>query len=152
MFISEQYDGGILVSIIDNIYASKGLYQQLLAPVCKKYNLTDSELVILLFLASDEGGDTATDIVLNQRLKKSVVSGSLKDLQDRGFISCEYLDGNRRSVHLKLKDDANEVIEQAMQIQKQCYEILTDGLSKKEKENLKSYLEKVNDNIRKYRQ
>ena len=151
MFISEQYDGGILVSIIDNIYASKGLYQQLLAPVCKKYNLTDSELVILLYLASDDG-DTATDIVLNRRLKKSVVSGSLKDLQDRGYISCEYLDGNRRSVHLKLKDEAIDVVEDARKIQKQCYEILTDGLSKKEKENLKSYLEKVNDNIRKYRQ
>lgn len=139
-----------MFSIIDNIYASKGLYQELLGPVCKKYNLTDSEVVILLFLAGNDG-DTATDIVLRQRLKKSVVSVSLKDLLDRGLISSTYLDGNRKSAHLKVTEKAEEIILEAKKVQDDYYKLLTDGLSKDEKNNLSSYLKIVNDNIKSYR-
>ena len=139
-----------MFSIIDNIYASKGLYQELLGPVCKKYNLTDSEVVILLFLAGNDG-DTATDIVLRQRLKKSVVSVSLKDLLDRGLISSTYLDGNRKSAHLKVTEKAEEIILEAKKVQDDYYKLLTDGLSKDEKNNLSSYLKIVNNNIKSYR-
>lgn len=139
-----------MFSIIDNIYASKGLYQELLGPVCKKYNLTDSEVVILLFLAGNDG-DTATDIVLRQRLKKSVVSVSLKDLLDRGLISSTYLDGNRKSAHLKVTQKAEEIILEAKKVQDDYYKLLTDGLSKDEKNNLSSYLKIVNNNIKSYR-
>lgn len=139
-----------MFSIIDNIYASKGLYQELLGPVCKKYNLTDSEVVILLFLKGNDG-DTATDIVLRQRLKKSVVSVSLKDLLDRGLISSTYLDGNRKSAHLKVTEKAEEIISEAKKVQDDYYKLLTDGLSKDEKNNLSSYLKIVNNNIKSYR-
>ena len=139
-----------MFSIIDNIYASKGLYQELLGPVCKKYNLTDSEVVILLFLAGNDG-DTATDIVLRQRLKKSVVSVSLKDLLDRGLISSAYLDGNRKSAHLKVTEKAEEIIAEAKKVQDDYYKLLTEGLSKDEKNNLSSYLKIVNNNIKSYR-
>lgn len=139
-----------MVTVIDNIYASKGLYQELLGPVCRKYDLTDSEVIILLFLAEKEDV-TATDIVLSRRLKKSVVSVSLKDLHDRGLIESRYLDGNRRSVHLKVTDDADEIIAEARNVQDEYYEILTEGLSREEKNSLKACLKKVNENIRKYR-
>lgn len=140
-----------MFSIIDNIYASKGLYQELLSPICKKYDLTDSEIVILLFLASEPDGDTATDIVLRQRLKKSVVSVSLRDLQDRGLITSSYLDGNRRSLHLDITDKAKDIVLEARKVQEEYYKILTEGLSSKEKTNLRNYLEVVNDNIKRYR-
>ena len=139
-----------MFSIIDNIYASKGLYQELLGPVCKKYNLTDSEVVILLFLNGNDG-DTATDIVLRQRLKKSVVSVSLKDLLDRGLISSTYLDGNRKSAHLKVTEKAEEIISETKKVQDDYYKLLTEGLNKDEKNNLNSYLKIVNNNIKSYR-
>lgn len=140
-----------MLTIIDNIYASKGLYQQLLSPLCKKYDLTDSEVVILMFLADKSTGDTATDIVVNERLKKSVVSVSLKDLQDKKLISSEYLDGNRRSVHLKLEEKARKIVKEAKKIRDNYYQILTEGLSKEDKDNLNSYLKVVSNNIKKYR-
>lgn len=140
-----------MLTIIDNIYASKGLYQQLLSPLCKKYDLTDSEVVILMFLADKSTGDTATDIVVNERLKKSVVSVSLKDLQDKKLISSEYLDGNRRSVHLKLEEKAHKIVKEAKKIRDNYYQILTEGLSKEDKDNLNSYLKVVSNNIKKYR-
>ena len=92
-----------------------------------------------MFLAGNDG-DTATDIVLRQRLKKSVVSVSLKDLLDRGLISSTYLDGNRKSAHLKVNEKAEEIILEAKKVQDDYYKLLTEGLSKDEKNNLNSYL------------
>lgn len=140
-----------MLTILDNIYASKGLYQELLSPLCKKYNLTDSEVVILMFLDDKTTGDTSTDIVLNQRLKKSVVSGSIKDLLDRKLISSEYYDGNRRSLHLKLEDGAKQIVNEAKEVKDIYYQILTEGLDKKEKSNLESYMKKISKNIRSYK-
>ena len=40
-----------MIPLLESAYASKGLYQELLGPLCKKYNLTDSEVIILLYLA-----------------------------------------------------------------------------------------------------
>ncbi len=140
-----------MLTILDNIYASKGLYQELLSPLCKKYNLTDSEVVILMFLDDKTTGDTSTDIVLNQRLKKSVVSGSIKDLLDRKLISSEYYDGNRRSLHLKLEDGAKQIVNEAKEVKDIYYQILTEGLDKQEKSNLESYMKKISKNIKSYK-
>lgn len=140
-----------MLTIVDNIYASKGLFQELLSPVCKKYDLTDSEIIILLFLADKSNGDTATDIVLKQHFKKSVVSVSLKDLIDKKLISSEYLNGNRRSQHLKLEKKAETIVKEAKLIKQEYYRILTNGLSKEEISNLNTYLKTVSKNIKGYK-
>lgn len=137
--------------IFDVIYASKGLHQELLRPVCRKYDLTDSEIMILLFLSDGTDRNTATDIVIGRRIKKSVVSASLKDLQDRGLISGYYLEGNHRSLHLKVNESASEIISEAKKVREDCYGLLTEGLDRKEKNDLKAYLKIVNENITRYR-
>ncbi len=137
--------------IFDVIYASKGLYQELLRPVCRKYDLTDSEIMILLFLSDKPDRDTATDIVIERRIKKSVVSASLKELQDRGLISGYYLEGNHRSLHLKVNESASEIVSEAKKAREDCYDLLTEGLDRKEKNDFRSYLKIVNENIIRYR-
>ena len=89
-----------MLTIIEELIASKGLYLDLLNPVCRKYDLTESEILVLLYLANNPKKDTATDIVEVLGLKKAVVSVSIKDLYNRGFINDTYHEGNRRSIHL----------------------------------------------------
>ena len=137
--------------MFDIIYASKGLYQELLRPVCKKYDLTDSEIMILLFLNDEPEYDTASDIVKRRKMKKSVVSVSLRDLENRGLIEGYHLEGDRRSLHLKVNESAKEVISEAKQIREDCYDLLTEGLSRKEKDDLRSYLMTISGNIAGYR-
>ena len=140
-----------MTSFSDAFYGGKGLFQIMLQPLCKKYDLTDSQIAILLFLDDEETGDTATDIVERLRLRKSVVSMALKDLQSRDYISAMHHDGNRRSLHLKLKDKALSVVDEAKNIKAEHEETLIEGLSKKETEMLMNCLKKINENIRKYR-
>ena len=139
-----------MIPLLESIYASKGLYQELLGPLCKKYDLTDSELIILLYLEDSNPADTATRIVASQRLKKSVVSVSIDDLEKRGMIESYHEQGDRRTKHLRVMDPAKPVIKEAKKIQERYYDILTDGLSPAEKGQLNEYLKKVNQNISGY--
>lgn len=140
-----------MISFTDVFYGGKGLFQRMIQPLCKKYDLTDSQIAILLFLDDEESGDTATDIVERLRLRKSVVSMALKDLQGRDYISSMYHEGNRRSLHLKLEDKAREIVKEAKDIQSEHRGILTDGFSSRDAKMLTDLLEKMNDNIRKCR-
>ena len=139
-----------MIPLLENAYAAKGLYQELLGPLCKKYDLTDTQIIILLYLADSNPADTATKIVRSQRLKKPVVSMSIDDLENRGMIESCYRDGDRRSKHLKVLDDARPIIREARKIQDRYYSLLTEGLDEEEKDQLNSCLKKVNENISGY--
>ena len=139
-----------MIPLIENVYASKGLYQKLLGPICKKYDLTDSQIIILQYLADPNPVDTATKIVKAQRLKKSVVSMSIDDLEKKGFISSYYQEGDRKTKHLKVNGTAKPVIKDARKIQDDCYELLTDGFDEEDRSRLNRYMKKINRNISRY--
>ena len=139
-----------MIPLIESVYAKKGLYQEMLGPLCKKYDLTDSEVIILLYLADRNPADTATMIIRSQRLKKSVVSMSIDDLENRGMIESYYLEGDHRTKHLKVLDSAKPIIKEAKKIQDQYYDLLTQGLKENEKDLLNTFLKKINRNISGY--
>lgn len=140
-----------MLSFIENVIAGKGLYHELLNPVCKKYNLTESEILILLHLGKMPKDNTATDIVEKQRLKKSVVSVSIKDLQKMGLITSAYTDDNHRSIHLKLTDEAKKIVKEAKKIEDKYFEIVTKGFDNQDKQMFNDYLKRISDNIKSYR-
>ena len=140
-----------MLSFIENVIAGKGLYHQLLNPVCKKYNLTESEILILLHLAKLPKDNTATDIVDKQRLKKSVVSVSIKDLQKMGLLTCAYSDDNHRSIHLKLTDEAKKIVKEASKIEDEYFKIVTKGFDNQDKQMFNDYLKRISENINSYK-
>jgi len=139
-----------MYNFVENIFLGKELYQTILAPVCDKYDMTHTEMVILLFLASNPHLNTATDIVKGRRMTKSSVSMSLRSLQERGMVSGEFEDGNHRSIHLNICEDASRILEEANEAQDTYFSILSDGFSKEEIDIFRSYFERVTNNIKSY--
>lgn len=137
-------------NFVENIFLGRELHQTILAPVCEKHNMTHTEMVILLFLASNPKLNTATDIVKNRRMTKSSVSMSLRNLQDRGLISGEFVDGNHRTIHLSICNTANQIIEEAEAAQNKYFAILSDGFSEEDLEKFRGYFERVSENIKAY--
>ncbi|MCR4855700.1 MAG: MarR family winged helix-turn-helix transcriptional regulator [Erysipelotrichaceae bacterium] len=139
-----------MIPLLESIYGAKGLYQQLLGPLCRKYGLTDTEVIILLYLADKNPADTATEIIKAQRLKKAVVSVSIDDLEKRGLISSVYAKEDRRIKRLMVNEEAWTIIREARRIQDEYVALLTEGLEKDEVSELNKYLKKVNNNISRY--
>lgn len=132
---------------LENIFSSKELYLKVLTPVCEMYNLSHTEMIILLCLSNHPQLDTATDIVNLHKLTKSAVSMSVGSLQEKGLITGEHLNGNRRSIHLKICEAAAPMIEEGQKAQRAFLDIVLAGFTDEDKDRFKRYFERIATNI-----
>ncbi|MBP3683474.1 MAG: MarR family transcriptional regulator [Oscillospiraceae bacterium] len=127
--------------------AQKG-YARLLDPICKKYDLTRNELDVLLFLANNPQFDRAVDIVNNRGLSKSHVSLSISGLEEKGLLIRHNDPADKRTVHLKLTDKAEEIAEAGRLAQKRFFSYLHQGVTQEQIDLMVEFGKKVNENIK----
>ena len=123
--------------------ALKRRYIHEMAQVQNKWQLTGMEVDVILFLGNNPGYDTATDMVQLCQLTKSHVSKAVDHLTELGLITQERDQQNRRRVHLRLTDAAQPVLEAGQAAQKRFVDVLTRGLTDKDKEQMKRMLETI---------
>ena len=140
-----------MLPLIEDAIAAKGFYQEWLNPVCRKYDLTESEMLVLVYLSANSSKDTAKDIATKQKLKKPIVSVSLKDLQNRGLITGSQYEEDHRSIHLMLTPEGEKIIKEIRKAERECEKVLMEGFDKDEKKDLMKYLNRINRNMDSYR-
>ncbi len=133
----------MIIDFLDTIASLKKLYAVSLEPICKQYSLTRMELDILLFLANNPQYDSAKDIIERRRLAKSHVSTSINSLIKKNYLESKYLPDNKKTVHLKLLNSTNEVIEAGQLVQKNFFETILKDLSKNEKQIIIDVFSKI---------
>ena len=136
----------MIIDFLDTITTIKKLYTVSLEPVCKQYDLTRMELDILLFLANNPQYDSAKDIIERRKLTKSHVSTSIKSLTKNNYLKPVYLPNNKKTVHLKLLNSADEIIKADQQAQKNFFETILKDFSKDEKQTIINAFSKIQRN------
>lgn len=136
--------------IIKNLYVNGELLSALFEPVCSKYKLTMTELKVLLFLAKNKQYDTATEIVEGLKITKSHVSSSVRDLTERGYLQGGYEGNNHRTIHLRLCDASDEIIQEGSRVQEDFLSIVTDGFSDEEISLFRNFVSRINQNANEY--
>ncbi len=131
------------------LYLGKNFFRKCYEPVCEKYCLSALELDIIIFLSESPNDDTATDIVEKRGFAKSNVSNAVRSLTDNGFIEGFYLNDNRRSVHLRLLDKANNVIDDAGIAKEKFLSSIFQDFSQEELEQVKFFFTRLANNIEK---
>ena len=131
----------------DILSQSQKAYGKQLEPVCKKWDLTRSEVDVLLFLFNNPGYDRAADIVTRRGMAKSHVSMSVASLAERGLLERLCSPTDRRTVHLKLSAEGEGIAAEARQAQRQFFRLLYDGVSSEELELWDRITQKVFENI-----
>ena len=124
------------------------LYTKKILEVASKYNMNKVEVDILLFLNNNPQYDTAKDIVEVRGIAKSYVSKSIDKLVEKKLLSLNVDKKDRRIVHLKVESSANTVIKEALEAQKKYVDTIYNGISKEEKDVLKSIMDKIIKNIK----
>ena len=126
--------------------AKKG-YSRVMDPVCKQWDLTRNELDVMLFLANNPGFDRAADIVSRRGLAKSHVSLSVGSLEAKGLLirSCDPVD--RRTVHLRLTEQALEIARQGREAQVGFFSSVYAGLTAEEVDTWQNIMLKLVKNI-----
>ena len=131
----------------DILSQSQKAYSKQLEPVCKKWNLTRSEVDVLLFLYNNPGYDRAADIVTHRGMAKSHVSMSVANLADRELLIRRYSPVDRRTAHLILMPAGEEIAAEAREAQKQFFHQLYDGIPEEELALWERITQKVFENI-----
>ena len=131
------------ITLADLRILNQKVYRRFLEPVGEKYDLNRAELDVLLFLANNPSYDTATDIVEYRGLVKSHVSAAVAKLEERGLLTRSYHNGNRRTVHLALTEEAAPIVKDGRRGQEKYVEVLHQGISDEEMDLLKRVLKKI---------
>ena len=116
----------------DILNKSQKLYTRCLEPVCRKWDLTRSELDVLLFLYNNPEYRRAADIVEHRGMAKSHVSLSVTGLENRGLLQRQFSQKDRRAAHLMLTDPAKEIAAEGRNAQLQFFEGLYSGISQED--------------------
>ena len=96
-------------------------YELFTRKVCDRYQLTQMEYDILMFLHNNPKHNTAADIVKIRKSTKSHVSTSLKALE------------NKKHIEIVILNKAESIIEDGMKAQKEFAKNVLDGLTEEEK-------------------
>ena len=127
--------------------AQKG-YARLLDPIWKKYDLPRNELDVLLFLYNNPEFDRAVDIVNNRGLSKSHVSLSISSLEKKGLLERQNDPADKRTVHLKLTEQASGIAQTGRVAQHRFFSYLHQGVTQEQIDMMIDFAKKVNENIR----
>ncbi len=126
----------------------KKLLEKKSLPVMEKYDLRKVELDILSFFAIQEReGDTAKDIRHTKHISKAHISKSIDNLKQRGYIYLQEDTKDHRRIHIALTKEGTEVLEEFMEIRKECKEILFHNITQSEKKMLVQVLKKMQKNL-----
>ena len=107
-------------------------YEVLTRDVCEKYELTQMEYDILMFLHNNPQHNTAAEIVKIRKSTKSHVSTSLKNLESKGLVERIQSKDNKKHIEITLLDQAETIIEAGLNAQKQFAQNVLNGLTEEE--------------------
>ncbi len=124
----------------------KNLYELYAKPIREKYDLTQMEYSILLFLYRNPDCDTASAIVRISQFTKSHVSTATKKLEERGLITGEHEGNNNKTVHLRLTDLAEKILQEAADATERYKKCLFNGFSGEELQQMRHYFGRICEN------
>ena len=121
-------------------------YELLSGKVCDKYELTQMEYDILMFLYNNPQNNTAAEIVKIRKSTKSHVSTSLKNLENKKLIERKQSEENKKHVEIFLLDKAELIVEEGINAQKQFAQNVLSGLTEEEKDMCIRVFDKICNN------
>ena len=136
------------VEILFNGQQFKKLYERIYNQISTKYGLTKIEIEILLFLEKDQTHDTAKDIVELKYYAKSHVSKAIDSLIHKGYVLGNLDEHDRRCVHLKIADAAEQIVREASEMRDNLIKILFKDITLEEKRIMECVAGKITNNIK----
>lgn len=126
---------------------AKKLYYQLCKDLLQKYQITRTELDILLFLYNNPKWNSARDIVEKRGIVKSHVSLGIEKLVSKNYIKAVQDHQDKRKYRLYILEDAKNIIEDGLMVQKQFNKMIWSGLTNQEKKEFQLILRHIYHNM-----
>lgn len=123
------------------------VHDKIYEKVLEKYKITNLELNILFFLKSNLGIDTAKDMAEKLNFSKSNISDAVDSLTKKGYLIGVQDEKDRRYIHLKLKESADIILNEAFEINDTFIKHITKDIPKEKQDIAREVLEQVLSNV-----
>lgn len=123
------------------------LYEKAFSETMEKYDMTQFEVDVLGFKHFYPEYDTAKQISELRRLPKANVSVAVDRLTKKGYLYGDRDENDRRVIHLKITDDANDAINSIVKEYDKFLDTLFSGFTEQEKETWQLLENKMSVNI-----
>lgn len=120
------------------------LFEQLVSETAAKWQLSTSEIQILLFLDQMPHLDTARDVALHCGMSKASVSGNVLKLATRGLLTVDVDLKDRRFQHLTLTEQVAPILTDTRELLQRFDAQLLSALTEEERKQFISLLSKIN--------
>lgn len=137
-----------MLKILKIMSALKKTYDHLCQGVMEQYQITRSELDILLFLHNNPEFDSAKDIVEKRGIIKSHVSMGIENLINKGYLLSIQDSKDKRRYHLKPTASASTIIEAGLIVQTELKETMFKDFSEEEIKIFNDLNEKIYQNVK----
>lgn len=105
------------------------------------YGFTPNEILVLLFLYNNAPEyDTATDIARSKGVSKGMIARSVDSLCEKNYLEAVRDKHDRRIIHLRLKDEHNQLAARIEGLQKEFVKELGKGISDEDINHTKNTL------------
>ena len=117
------------------------------APELKHYQLSPSEVDILIFLSNNSGINTAKELCAFLGISKGLVARGIESLLQRQFLYIETDTEDRRIQHLFLTARVQEIIEVLSAKRREIEICIFDGIREEELDVMVQTFDRINANI-----
>ena len=122
-------------------------YETVCQPVCKRYQLNQTCLDVILFLANNPEYNTAKDLWEIRGIRSGNASVAIETLVRRGYLKREADAQDRRLQRLILTERANEAIAMGRQAQHAFGEQMMSGITEEELQLYWKISEQIRENV-----
>lgn len=142
----------MLEDFFENYFKIEKAYRKYFQDEMEKYHLTPNELLVLLFLARDNGGcNTARDIVQYEGVSKGLVARSVESLVEKQFLVVERDAADKRICHLYLTQQCSALTEQMTEKKAAFFRRLAEGIPEEAiattEQTLRRFMENISASI-----
>ena len=123
------------------------LYRQMCTDGVKEYDFTTNEVDVLVFLINNPTLNKASDISKYRGISKALVCTAVDNLTNKGYLSVQVKESDRRIQHLALEPKAESVVYLLKKARKNFFEVLYDGIDEKQCDSLRSSIQIMTQNI-----
>ena len=142
----------MLEDFFENYFKIEKAYRKYFQDEMEKYHLTPNELLVLLFLARDNGGcNTARDIAQYEGVSKGLVARSVESLVEKQFLVVERDAADKRICHLYLTQQCSALTEQMTEKKAAFFRRLAEGIPEEAiattEQTLRRFMENISASI-----
>ena len=136
-----------LETLVKRCAAFRKVYARISAPELKHYQLSPSEVDILIFLSNNRTINTAKELSAFLGISKGLVARGIESLLLKGYVYIETDNSDRRIQHLFLTEAAQEVIQVLLKKRSEVEAHILKGIPQEHINIVLQTFDRINANI-----